>query len=209
MHREENSTCIGSVPWDAVQFGISAWINANLNNIIANLSPTHKTDLIIICGPISSLEADGVTYPRVMLDRSPSSRVTTRWGRAEWSREEGPPELLLHPDGLVCFWIWKRWKVWMRCWQGNKVEGGETAKRKNRVSLFGFLNSAAQKWNISSSMWYVQAFSATGRILIIAVKLSYVSSCSWGRPEAFASHFSLSSGHSRWKRILNSKPELN
>lgn len=149
-------TFIESVPWDAVQFGISAWISAYLNNI-ANLSPTHKTDSIITCGPISSLEADGATYPRVMLDRSSSSRVATRWRRAERRREEGPPELLLHPGGLVCFWIWKRWKARMRCWRGrNKVAErrevkteedtwGETAKRKDRVSL-----------NISSSMWYVQ-----------------------------------------------------
>ena len=87
--------------------------------------------------PISSLEAEHVTYPRVVFDWSPSSGVTTRWWWAERGREERPPELLLHPNGLMCLWIWGRRQVWTRGRQGVRVKqhthrrraGGERNRR--------------------------------------------------------------------------------
>lgn len=104
---------------------------------------------------ISSLEADDVTYPRVMFDRTPSSRVTARRGRAERSREKWPPELLLHPNRPLCLWIWERW---MRHWQGNGVKaerskhGGhrrwdrkEEKERKEHIESAFFF--CLQVWN--------------------------------------------------------------
>lgn len=67
-----------------------------------------------------------------MFDWSPSSGVTTRWGWAEWGREERPPELLLHPNGLMCLWIWGRRQVWTRGWQGEKSKSADTGKSKDR-----------------------------------------------------------------------------
>lgn len=100
---------------------------------------TYTTIIFGPFRPISSLVADGATYPRVMFDRSPSSRVTTRGRRAEWSREEGPPELLLHPNRLVCFGIWGRQEFdrWNKAAERSKQGGNRRWDRKEKKEKFG------------------------------------------------------------------------
>lgn len=62
-----------------------------------------------------------------MFDRSPPGGVTPRWGRAERRSEDGPPELLLHPAGLVRLWIWGET---VRC--GRYIDGGGGMKGGQR-----------------------------------------------------------------------------
>lgn len=46
-----------------------------------------------------------VAYPGVVFNRTPSRGIAARGGQTQRSGEEGPPELLLPPSGLLWLWV--------------------------------------------------------------------------------------------------------